>query len=421
MLRSSLREARETTDDLFALVSSQGLYDRPIPERHRLIFYLGHLETFDWNLIGAFQFGLPPVHQEFDRVFAFGIDPIDGSLPQDEPKDWPGVAEILRYGRAAREAIDRCLEKEIDTQLVNAAIEHRLMHAETLAYLMHALPLEMKRLPRSAVQLDLRSIENRSVEIAAGPATLGTRPEENRFAWDNEFHAHQVDVPAFSIEKYKVTNVQYLAFVGAGGYEEPSLWSTEGWEWIQRNGIWHPRFWIPKGESWNLRAMFSEIPFQPNWPVYVSHAEAEAYTRWRGGCLPTEAQFHRAAFGVPGLFKEREYPWGNDAPQARHGNFDCQSWHPMPIDAHPNGDSAFGVSGLVGNGWEWTCTPFAPFPGFRPFDFYKGYSADFFDSRHYVLKGGSARTASVFLRRSFRNWFQPCYPNIYAGFRCVEN
>lgn len=104
-----------------------------------------------------------------------------------------------------------------------------------------------------------------------------------------------------------------------------------------------------------------------------------------------------------------------------HGNFDFARWDPSPVNARPAGDSPFGVAGLVGNGWEWTSTLFAPFEGFEPHAFYAGYSANFFDDGHYVLKGGSPRTAALLLRRSFRNWFQPFYPNIYASFRCVEN
>jgi formylglycine-generating enzyme required for sulfatase activity len=165
--------------------------------------------------------------------------------------------------------------------------------------------------------------------------------------------------------------------------------------------------------------MFGDIPFQPSWPVYVSHAEAEAYARWKGKTLPTEAQFHRAAFGTLGGV-ERRYPWGDGVPEPRHGNFNFARWDPSPVDAHPAGISAFGVAGMVGNGWEWTSTIFEPFPGFEPFPFYPGYSANFFDGKHYVMKGGSPRTASLLLRRSFRNWFQAFYPNIYASFRCVE-
>src|SRR5262249_37838697 len=162
--------------------------------------------------------------------------------------------------------------------------------------------------------------------------------------------------------------------------------------------------------------MFADVPLPLAWPVYVSHAEAQAYARWAGKSLPSEAQFHRAAYGAPDG-TEREYPWGQQLPDATRGNFNFTSWTPTRVDSFPRGVSAFGVWDLVGNGYEWTCTPFAPFPGFEPFPFYPGYSANFFDGNHYVMKGGSPRTAAVLLRRSFRNWFQPLYPNIYVKFR----
>ena len=91
------------------------------------------------------------------------------------------------------------------------------------------------------------------------------------------------------------------------------------------------------------------------------------------------------------------------------------------MGTHPAGASAFGVQDLVGNGWEWTRTKFEPLPGFKPMSFYPGYSANFFDGKHYVMKGGSPRTAACMLRPSFRNWFQPHYPYVYTTFRCVEN
>ncbi|MFQ5694635.1 MAG: SUMF1/EgtB/PvdO family nonheme iron enzyme, partial [Terriglobia bacterium] len=103
------------------------------------------------------------------------------------------------------------------------------------------------------------------------------------------------------------------------------------------------------------------------------------------------------------------------------GNFDFHHWDPVPVTAHPAGASAFGVHGLVGNGWEWTSTVFGPFEGFERFPFYPRYSANFFDGKHFVIKGGSARTAACMLRRSFRNWFQSHYQYAYAGFRCVDN
>jgi formylglycine-generating enzyme required for sulfatase activity len=165
--------------------------------------------------------------------------------------------------------------------------------------------------------------------------------------------------------------------------------------------------------------MFEELPFPANWPAYVSHGEASAYARWAKKSLPTEAQWHRAAYGTP-QGTEQAYPWGTGAPDSKPGNFDFRRWDPSPVNAFPDNKSAFGVVGQLGNGWEWTSTPFAPFPGFQAFSYYPGYSANFFDGKHFVIKGGSARSASAFLRRSFRNWFQPHYQYVYAGFRCVS-
>lgn len=166
--------------------------------------------------------------------------------------------------------------------------------------------------------------------------------------------------------------------------------------------------------------MFEEIPLPLDWPVYVSLEEASAYARWTGKHLPSEAEWHRAACGTRGG-GERAYPWGADAPTPPHGNFDFERWDPVPVGSYPQGISDFGVADLVGNGWEWTRTPFAPFPGFEPFSFYLGYSANFFDGKHFVMKGGSPRTDACMLRRSFRNWFQPHYPYVYAKFRCVKH
>jgi len=259
------------------------------------------------------------------------------------------------------------------------------------------------------------------VKIPVGVATLGlARKEGDTFGWDNEFETHEVTVPEFAIDVHDVTNRQFLEFMRAGGYEDRKFWADSDWEWRTERGIEHPFFWTLRGERWFYRAMFEEIPLPLDWPVYVSHAEAAAFARWVGKELPTEAQFHRAAYGTPGG-QERQYPWGDRPPEPQRANFNFLRWDPAPVGAYPAGTSAFGVADLVGNGWEWTSTVFAPLPGFRAFPFYPGYSADFFDGKHYVIKGGSARTAARLLRRSFRNWFQPHYPYVYATFRGVRN
>ena len=418
-----MQSARVRSDEIFSLLRPGSLYERPIAERHRFVFYLGHLETFDWNLICAGGFGMKSLNPEFDKLFAFGIDPTNGNLPNDAAGDWPREREIRKYNERIRAALDSCFDQAEDDLLLHVAIEHRLMHAETLAYLLHGLPHSMKKHPAVEKAFITPPVLPRQVTIPEGIATLGLDRTSGEFGWDNEFEMHQVHVPAFAIDAYKVTNGQFLEFVRAGGYSERAFWSTPSWEWITASGVQHPRFWKPDGEDgagWRCRTMFADVEFQSACPVYVSHAEAEAYCRWKGEILPTEAQYHRAAFGVPSG-SEQLFPWGNSDPQPQHGNFDFQKWDPSPVNAYPAGKSAFGVEDLFGNGWEWTSTVFAPFDGFERFPFYPGYSADFFDGNHYVLKGGSPRTSALLLRRSFRNWFQPRYPNIYASFRCVQS
>jgi formylglycine-generating enzyme required for sulfatase activity len=171
--------------------------------------------------------------------------------------------------------------------------------------------------------------------------------------------------------------------------------------------------------------MFENIALPPAWPVYVSGEEAAAFARWRQRRLPTEAEYHRAAFGASSTSTagaaERAHPWGDAVPDASRGNFDFASWEPVPAGARPLGVSAWGVQDLVGNGWEWTSTVFGPFPGFEPMASYPEYSADFFDGQHLVIKGASPATARELVRRSFRNWFRPNYPFVYAKFRTAAS
>jgi len=433
-LLAQLDEARARTDALFSLLPPNSFYERPVPERHRLIFYVGHLEAFDWNLLSG-PLGLPSRDSELDKLFAFGIDPVDGGLPTDLPEDWPSIVRAETYNWTARAGIDDALRAHAapaageiaDGTLLHVAVEHRLMHAETLAYLLHNLPLEKKlrKAPPSAGPHP--APQPRQVAIPPGIATLGKpRDDSGDFGWDNEFGAQQVHVPGFTIGAFPVTNADFLRFVDSGGYHTAFYWTPQDWSWIAAQGRRYPHFWVPKSAAsaesiahWDLRTMFGAIPLPPSWPVYVTHAEACAFARWAGKTLPTEAQWHRAAYATP-LGTERPYPWGETRPGPQHGNFHFERWDPAPVDAHPAGASAFGVFDLLGNGWEWTSTPFGPLPGFQAFPFYPGYSANFFDGRHFVMKGGSPRTDASMLRRTFRNWFQPHYPHVYATFRCVE-
>jgi formylglycine-generating enzyme required for sulfatase activity len=382
-LGRALHHARSRTDELFALVRPGAIYDRPIAERHRTVFYLGHVEAFDWNLLRGCRPDVPSFHPEFDRLFAFGIDPPPGQLPSDQPRDWPAVPEVEQYNQHVRAAFDAAFD-ELPGEVCHVAIEHRLMHAETLAYILHNMPYEKKLAPPGAAPSagSGQKLRPGMVDFAAGRVQLGL-PAGQEFGWDNEFQAHCVDVPAFSIGRYKVTNGEYLDFVCDGAAA--------------------PFFWLDRGGEWRYRGMFQDVPLPLDAPVYVTHDEAEAYAGWRGMRLPSEAEFQRAASSV-----------------AISSNADFRYWDPIPVNADESPRDA-GPQQLVGNGWEWTSTVFGPFPGFEPLPFYTNYSAPFFDGAHYVLKGASPRTAACMLRPSFRNWFRPAYPYLYATFRLVAS
>src|SRR5207245_70406 len=135
-LARSLIEARARTDTLFGLVKPDAFYERPIPERHRIIFYLGHLDAFDWNQIGQWALGMKPLHASFEQMFAFGIDPPVGREPDDKPSDWPTLDEVRGYTQQVRQTLDDVLDRAPE-QILYVAVEHRLMHAETFAYILH--------------------------------------------------------------------------------------------------------------------------------------------------------------------------------------------------------------------------------------------------------------------------------------------
>lgn len=395
-----LQFARAESDRLFAILKPEALFERPIAERHRVIFYIGHLDGFDAIQICREGLGLKSADAALDALFQAGIDPDSAHLPSDQPSDWPSLEQVNQYVQRCRARVDQNLERAPD-DIVSMALEHREMHLETLAYMFHNFEYDRKNILNSSGHRQPSRLGpvNEWCEISAGEAVLGKR-KDGSFGWDNEYDEFRTAVPAFRMERFNVTNGDYLRFV--------------------QNGAPAPHFWVRHGNSFFYRGMFEEAPLPLDWPVYVTQLEAEAYAKWTGKSLPTEEQFHRAAYGSASG-EDRPYPWGADEPAYEHGNFDFKRWDPEPVDANTAGESAFGVRQLLGNGWEWTSSVFAPFPGFEARPTYPGYSANFFDGEHYVLKGGSPRTAAGLLRRSFRNWFRRDYPYVYATFRCVDN
>ena len=425
-------KTRRRTADMFDRLTADAYYEKPISLRHPIVFYEGHIPAFSVNTLIKRGLGRPGVDDGLERLFARGIDPEIQVVDSDVvPSQWPSRERVKDYVAAADEAILDALESaEIEKnghpvlnrgQAVFTLIEHEELHQETLAYMWHRLPLTMKNQDVDAGKIIEKLVtRSKRIRVPAGTATLGARPDDIPFGWDNEFPCLEVNVPSFGIDQYNVTNGEYLEFVEAGGYQDPQWWREADWVWLTRFGVSHPSFWIYQDGAWFWRGMFKLFSLPASWPVYVTQAEASAYARWKGGRLPTEAEFHRAAYGTPEGF-ERSYPWGESRPDGTHGHFDFQGWDPLPVGSFPAGASAWGVHDLVGNGWEWTSTVFQGFPGFAPMASYPEYSADFFDGCHYVIKGASPVTVASLLRRSFRNWFRSHYPFAYTGFRCVED
>ncbi|MDQ6930107.1 MAG: SUMF1/EgtB/PvdO family nonheme iron enzyme [Candidatus Eremiobacteraeota bacterium] len=402
------RRNRQRSAAIFALVDPKAFYSRPIALRHPFAFYEGHLPAFSYLTLNERALGQPPVDARLEKLFERGIDPSDLSAAAKHSRDdWPTREEMDEFSRACDERVTDALARAniVDASVARLAsgqaaytiLEHEQMHHETLMYIIHQLDYDLKgRIAQ--IHHDPEPPVNALVRIGSGIATLGADAHEQPFGWDNEFGKMRVNVDAFSIQAYPVTNADYLKFVQAGGQA--------------------PNFWVRRDGEWRLRATFEELPLMKSWPVYATQEQAAGYAEWIGMRLPTEAEFHRAAYGTPSG-EERVLPWGDETPDYRFGNFDFERYDPEPVNAHPAGASAWGVHDLIGNGWEWTSTRFGPLDAFAPMASYPQYSADFFDGKHYVMKGASPVTARELVRRSFRNWFYADYPHMYAKFRCA--
>ena len=397
------RRNRARSRQIFELLDPSAYETRPAGWQRPVAFYEANLAAFTVNTYIRVGLGWPGVDDRLDRLFA-GDD-----AAAEQPSNWPSRGEVLEYAARADAILADALADAplaIDDrpamrrgQALFAALEREAMRHEALLAKWHQLPYEMKRRPRDyAVTPGGSAPPPFRVRVPAGRARLGAMRDEIPFGWDNEFPAHEIHVPAFDLDTYNVTNEAYLAFVEAGG-AAPAFWR-------RRDGRW---FW---------RGQFEEIPLPPSWPVYVTRTDAEAYARWSGGRLMSEAEFHRAAYGSPGG-PERPQPWGSEAANATRGNLDFLSFDPLPVGTFPHGASAFGVRDLVGNGWEWTATSFGPFPGFEPMAACPQHSVPFFAGAHAVLKGASPVTARELARRSFRHWAPPDEPWVYATFRCA--
>jgi iron(II)-dependent oxidoreductase len=257
------------------------------------------------------------------------------------------------------------------------------------------------------------------VLVPGGAFTMGTSAEP--WALDNERPAHDVHVPAFWIDTTPVTNAAYQRFIEDGGYDDPRWWTPQGWQHRQDVGLTAPAFWKRDGGSWVRRRFGRAEPVPPDEPVmHVSWYEADAYARWAGRRLPTEAEWEKAARHDPATGRSRRYPWGDDDPAPEHANLGQRHLQPAAAGSYPDGASTYGARQLIGDVWEWTATDFHGYPGFRAWP-YREYSEVFFGTEYKVLRGGSFGTDAAACRGTFRNWDYPIRRQIFSGFRCARD
>ena len=420
-----LTDARAGTLRIFDLAEEDELHRSPGFGYRPIIWHLAHLGVFEAYWLLQKLCGRPPLDERYERVF----DPI--RTPREESKHLPRRREMEEYLRRVREGVLEALDRhDFDDSdalksggyIFQLVLEHERQHQETLCYLFQLLDPSKKTRPGAPAPAAFEgatAAAGEMVSIPAGPFLMGA-PWDS-FAYDNERPAHEVTVPAFRIARAPVTSGEYARFVEEGGYQRREFWTEEGWACLEREGWQSPLYWRREGGAWVERRMFEEGELKTDHPVTgVSWFEAEAYAKFAGKRLPTEAEWEKAASWDAARGAKRRYAWGDEAPDAARANFGRRHWGTTPVAAHPHGATPDGCLDMTGNVWEWTATPFEGFQGFEPFP-YPEYSAEWFDGDHRVLKGGSWATDPSVLRTSFRNFFRRPFRIAFAGIRLAED
>ena len=414
--------ARQRTLELLDGLTPEQLIGPRLPIVNPMLWEVGHVAWFHEYFILRREYGHAPLLGRGDAVY----DSI--AIEHDRRWDLPlyPLPEIHDYMARVLDALLGRLAggtaSERDSFLYQFTTLHEDMHDEAFTWTRQTLayPTPSFAAGRSgAAHRRDAGPHPGDVAVPGGSFMMGSAPDEP-FLFDNEKWAHPVEVARFRIARVPVTNAEFAAFVEDGGYRRSSLWSEAGWSWRAAAGAEHPVYWRrDRGGGWRMRRFDRWIELAPHQPaIHVNWYEAEAWCRWAGRRLPTEAEWEFAAQVRPGkggaLVKAR-YPWGDAPPGPEHANLDGFALGCVDVAGHEAGDSHWGCRQMIGNVWEWTADTFGPFPGFAPDD-YKEYSEPLFGETK-VLRGGAWPTRARLARAACRNYFGPERRDVFAGFR----
>ncbi|MEU1055950.1 ergothioneine biosynthesis protein EgtB [Streptomyces sp. NPDC005876] len=419
---ATLVTARERTALLTDCVEGPDLTAQHSPLMSPLVWDLAHIGNQEEQWLLRAVAGQEAIRPEIDSLYdAF-------EHPRAERSELPLLPpeEARRYAADVRGRVLDVLERTAfhGSRLTEAGFafgmvaQHEQQHDETML-----ITHQLRKGPRALVAPDPDPAPPftgpAEVLVPGGPFTMGTSTEP--WALDNERPAHRREVAPFRIDTTPVTNGAYQAFIDDGGYRDPRWWAPEGWAHIRRNSISAPLFWRRDGGQWLRRRFGVTEAVPPDEPVmHVCWYEADAYARWAGRRLPTEAEWEKAARHDPATGRSTRYPWGDADPGPEHANLGQRHLRPAPAGSFPAGRSPLGVRQLIGDVWEWTASDLAPYPGFRAFP-YREYSEVFFGPEYKVLRGGSFAVDAVACRGTFRNWDYPVRRQIFSGFRTARS
>jgi iron(II)-dependent oxidoreductase len=415
VLAAWARSARSRTLDLIADLDDRQLLGPQFPILNPPLWEVGHVAWFQERWVLRHANHRPPVRPDGDALYdsaAVAHDTRWGLLLSREP--------TLRYMAQVHEHVLERLAngpRPDEVYFVLLSIFHEDMHTEALTYSRQTLGYPAPRLSgATAAPGGAGAPWSGDAVVDGGTFLLGAGADEP-FVFDNEKWAHPVALRPFAIARAPVTQAEFVAFVEDGGYRRREFWCPAGWAWREGAEAECPVYWRREAGGWQRRDFDRWVALEAHRPViHVNWYEADAYCRWAGRRLPTEAEWEAAA-SLPAVGgRKRRFPWGEGEPAPARANLDGLALGCVGVEARPAGDSACGCRQMIGNVWEWTADDFAPYPGFVP-DPYKEYSAPWFATPHKVLRGGCWATRGRLLRNTWRNFYRPDRRDVFAGLR----